>query len=109
MLRRNAMNSKVLGELCRLPPGQLAAGIDPPPAKPPRKPFGHPILNLVPKRADGGPVQMVVMRVADQHMIDRWQILEANSRRGHAAQAIHGNRLNVSKNGVGEYVEALML
>jgi hypothetical protein len=61
------------------------------------------------KRPDRRSIEMIVVAMADQHMLDRRQIGKAQAGSARSAHASYRQRLAVPEDGVGENVQTLML
>ena len=52
---------------------------------------------------------MVIVRVADEHVMDGWQLIDAQSWGRNAAKAAVGERATISEDGVGEDIASVDL
>ena len=78
-------------------------------AEPRGEPLGKPILHSFAESAHRGEIEVVVVGVADQDVVDRRQVFESDTWRGHAPQMLDRDWLAIPEDGVGEDVDALVL
>ncbi len=109
MLGGDAVDGDLFRQFARLPPGTFVDSADVPFSQPGREALRHPVLGTIAKRADAGGVQVVVMRMADEHVVDGGQVFEEDARRFDAAVLAEGDRLTIAEDGIGEDVDASML
>jgi len=105
----DGMDHQVFGELCGLPPGEFVTVGDAPSAKPRGEPLGNPILHSLTECAHRGQVKVIVVGVADQNVVDRREIFKSDAWWGNAPQVLDRDGLNITEDGVGEDVDALVL